>query len=130
MAFFLVHSRTLSHTLSVGLKIQKSGSKLLSAFSDANWEGCSDNRKSTEGFAIFIGSNLINWCAKKQSTMSRSSTESENKSMVNAIAELMWVQSLLRELQVSYPRCLFMVQQHGCQVFVIQSCFSWTHEAY
>jgi hypothetical protein len=95
--------------LSVGLKIQKSGSKLLSAFSDANWEGCSDNRKSTEGFAIFIGSNLINWCAKKQSTMSRSSTESENKSMVNAIAELMWVQSLLRELQVSYPRgaCLW-----------------------
>jgi hypothetical protein len=36
--------------------------------------------------------------------VSRSSTEAEYKSMTNATAELMWVQALLRELQVSFPR--------------------------
>jgi hypothetical protein len=71
------------------LKIHKSSSHVLSAFSDADWAGCLDDRKSTGGFAIFFGSNLISWSAKKQPTVSRSSTEVEYKSIANATAELM-----------------------------------------
>jgi hypothetical protein len=52
------------------------------------------------GYAIFYGGNLIAWSARKQSTVSRSSTESEYKALANATAELVWVQSLLRELGV------------------------------
>jgi histone deacetylase 1/2 len=43
---------------------------------------------------------LISWSAKKQATMSRSSTEAEYKSLANATAEVIWVQSLLDELRV------------------------------
>jgi len=42
--------------------------------------------------------------ARKQATVSRSSTEAEYKSMANATAELMWVQTLLSELGVQAPK--------------------------
>jgi histone deacetylase 1/2 len=90
----------LQNTLNVGLKIEKSSSMLLSAFSDADWAGSVDDRKSTGGFAIFFGSNLISWSARKQATVSRSSTEVEYKAMANATAELIWLESLLVELGV------------------------------
>ncbi|XP_071740612.1 uncharacterized mitochondrial protein AtMg00810-like [Rutidosis leptorrhynchoides] len=48
----------------------------LETFSDADWDGCPDDRRSTGGFAIYLGSNLISWTARKQRTVSRSSTES------------------------------------------------------
>jgi hypothetical protein len=44
---------------------------------------------------VFIGGNLVSWCARKQPIVSRSSTEAEYKAIANAMAELMWVQSLL-----------------------------------
>jgi hypothetical protein len=69
--------RYIKHTTSIGLLIRKSSSSILSAFSDADWTGCSDDQKSTTGYAIFFGSNLVSWCAKKQPTVSHSSTEAE-----------------------------------------------------
>jgi hypothetical protein len=67
--------RYIKGTIKNGLHIKKSGSRLVSAFSDADWAGCPDDRRSTGGFAVFLGSNLISWSARKQPTVSRSSTE-------------------------------------------------------
>ncbi|GKA26415.1 putative RNA-directed DNA polymerase, partial [Tanacetum coccineum] len=72
----------------------------LEAFSDADWAGDSDDRRSTGGFAIYLGSNLISWTARKQRTVSRSSTEAEYKALADTVAELTWLQALLNELGI------------------------------
>lgn len=101
--------RYVKGTIHLGLKIGRSKSMLVSAFSDADWAGCPDDRRSTGGFAVFLGSNLISWSARKQATVSRSSTEAEYKAMANATAEVMWVHKLLDELGIPHPKvvCLW-----------------------
>jgi hypothetical protein len=87
--------RYLKQSIKIRLEIHKSNSLLVSGFSDADWAECLDDRRSTRGFAIFLGSNLVSWSARKQPTSSRSSTEAEYKAVVNATVEIMWLQSLL-----------------------------------
>jgi hypothetical protein len=96
--------RNLRGTISLGLRLTKSSSIVVGAFSDADWAGCPDDRRSTGGFVVYVGSNLVSWNTKKQATVSRSSTEVEYKSLVNATAEVMWVQTLLAELGVSQSK--------------------------
>ncbi|CAM8890666.1 unnamed protein product [Rhodiola kirilowii] len=92
--------RYVKGTIDTCLKFRRSSLTRLSIFTDADWAGCSDDRRSTGGFAIFLGPNLISWSAKKQPTVSRSSTEAEYKALANGTAEATWIQSVLRELGV------------------------------
>ena len=57
--------RYLKGSLGFGLRIRKSPSMLVSAFSDADWARCPDDRRSTGGFAVYLGPNLISWSARK-----------------------------------------------------------------
>jgi histone deacetylase 1/2 len=51
--------RYIKQNTQLGLNIHRPMSTLVSAFSDANWASNVDDRKSTGGFAVFIGSNLV-----------------------------------------------------------------------
>nr|KAJ0213282.1 hypothetical protein LSAT_V11C400179000 [Lactuca sativa] len=70
----------------------------LTCFSDADWAGCPDYRRSTGGYAIYLGSNLVSFSTRKQKTVSRSSIESEYKALADTVVELTWLETLLREL--------------------------------
>ncbi|KAK1699467.1 hypothetical protein QYE76_016164 [Lolium multiflorum] len=98
--------RYVKGSSSHGLLIRPSSTSpdLLSAFSDADWAGDTDDRRSTGGYAVFYGGNLISWNARKQDTVSRSSTEAEYKAVGNATAELIWVQKLLENPLTFVPK--------------------------
>uniref|UniRef100_A0A2N9FWE2 Integrase catalytic domain-containing protein n=1 Tax=Fagus sylvatica TaxID=28930 RepID=A0A2N9FWE2_FAGSY len=72
----------------------------LSVYTDADWAGDPDDRRSTSGFLVYLGNNAITWSAKKQPTVSRSSTESEYRALAIASTEICWVRSLLKDLGI------------------------------
>uniref|UniRef100_A0A2N9J6E2 Integrase catalytic domain-containing protein n=1 Tax=Fagus sylvatica TaxID=28930 RepID=A0A2N9J6E2_FAGSY len=76
------------------------GSLSLSVYSDADWAGDPDDRRSTSGMLIYLGSNPITWSAKKQPTVSRSSTESEYRALATASVEVCWIRTLLKDLAI------------------------------
>lgn len=90
--------RYLKDTSHYGLLLQLFFSTHIQAFSDADWPGSIDDRKSTSDYAIYFGDNLVSWCSRKQRTVARSSTEFEYKALVDASAEISCFHSLLTEL--------------------------------
>ena len=76
----------------------------LELFSGPDWASCSIVRRSTSGYLIYLGQNLISWRCKKQRTVARSSTEAEYKAVADATAEFIWIKSLLQELCISLQR--------------------------
>jgi hypothetical protein len=96
--------RYISGTLHLGLHLRPSSIDTLVVYSDADWAGCPDTRKSTSGYAVFLGDNLISWSSKRQVTVSRCSAEAEYRVVANAVAEATRLRQLLLELHAPLRR--------------------------
>jgi hypothetical protein len=84
-----------------GLFFSRQSPLFLSGFSDADWAGCLDSRRSISGQCFFLGNSLISWRTKKQLTVSRSSSEAEYRALGAATCELQWLLFLLNDLHVT-----------------------------
>ncbi|GFY84304.1 hypothetical protein Acr_03g0010780 [Actinidia rufa] len=71
--------RYLKATINHGLLFQPQSTLTLQAYSDADWGGCPDDRRSMGGYCIYLGKHLLSWSSKKQKIVARSSTEAEYK---------------------------------------------------
>ncbi|GJT49335.1 ribonuclease H-like domain-containing protein [Tanacetum coccineum] len=79
-------------TLDHGLQLHVSSTAQLTAYTDADWAGCPVTRRSTSGYCVFLGDNILSWSAKRQVTLSRSSAEAEYRGVANVVAETAWHQ--------------------------------------
>ena len=52
-------------------------SDVLARYSEADWAGNADDRKSTSGSCFYMGNNLVSWMSKKQNSISLSTVEAE-----------------------------------------------------
>ena len=95
--------RYLAGTLHHGLHLQHSSNSHLNitGFCDADWALDVDDSHSTSGYCLFLGPNLVSWHSRKQHTVSKSSTEAEYRSVATLVAKISWLQSLLKELNIS-----------------------------
>jgi hypothetical protein len=96
--------RYLKRSPGRGLFFPHSSDLQLLGFSDADWGGCIDTRKSISGYCFFIGKSLVFWKSKKQNTISCSSAEAEYRALASATRELQWMCFLLHDLQQSPSR--------------------------
>ena len=90
--------RYIRGTLDLGLSLQASSSLDMTAYSDADWAGCPDTRRSTSGYCVYLGPSLISWSSKRLPVVSRSSAEAEYRAVANVVAECSWLRQLLHEL--------------------------------
>lgn len=79
----------------MGIYIKNNLNLSLSIYCDADLGACKLDCKSTTGYAIFAGSNLVSRSSKKQHAVSHSSTEAEYRALVMSTSEVLWLISIL-----------------------------------
>ena len=87
-------------------------------FDDADWAGSRSERRSTSGYCIFVGGNLVTWRSKKQTIVVVSSAEAEYRAMAHTASEMMWVRSLLHEMWVMVPILMKMHCDNQSAIFI------------
>lgn len=92
--------RYIKGTPQTGILFTPTNSFQLTGYSDTDWTGCLDTRRSTSGFAIFLGSNHISWSSRKQPTIAKSSSEAEYRALASLSTELIWYLHLLKFLNI------------------------------
>ena len=90
--------RYLRGSIDYGLLLRPSPMSELVVYTDADWASCPKTCRSTSSYAVFLGTNLISWAAKRQPVVSRSSAKAEYRAMANGVVEASWLRQLLQEL--------------------------------
>ena len=110
--------RYLKKTIGRGIVMRRNGHTDIIGFSDSDWAGNTIDRRSTTGYCMFVGGNLVSWKSKKQPVVARSSAEAEYRAMAAASCEMVWLKNLLTDLGFSptSPMKLFCDNQAAMHI--------------
>ncbi|KAL2933741.1 Retrovirus-related Pol polyprotein from transposon TNT 1-94, partial [Bienertia sinuspersici] len=90
--------RYLNHSPEQGILLASNSAATLTAYTDSDWAGCPNTRKSTTRYCILLGASPISWKSKRQAVVARSSAEAEYRAMALTVCEVTWLTQLLKEL--------------------------------
>jgi len=91
----------LQGTQNYGLWYPRDTDLTLHAYTDADWAGSVDDRKSTSGGAFFMGSRLVSWFSKKQSSIALSTAEEEYVAAASCCTQLLSMMQTLQDFQIT-----------------------------
>jgi len=94
--------RYLKSNLGQGILLAADSEIKLKGFSDADWAGCPDTRRSVTGYIVYLGHSPVAWRSKKQNTVFRSSSEAEYRALASTTCELQWILYLLNDLRIEH----------------------------
>ena len=92
--------RYLKGTINHGIVYRKNGMQDFIGYSDADWAGSLDDRRSTSGYLFQIGGGAITWKSRKQSCVALSTAEAEYIALAAAAQEAVWLRQLTTDLIV------------------------------
>ena len=92
-------------TLDYGLWYTKDSNACLASYSDADWAGSVDDRKSTSGGCFYLGNNLVSWMSKKQNSVSLPIIEVEYIVAGSCYTQLLWMKKLLHDYVIMCVFC-------------------------
>ena len=101
-----------------GLLYRRHGHLHVEAYSNARYAGDKADCKSHCGYATYVGGNLVTWISQKQSVVSHSSAESEYRAMADTTSEMLWLKSLLIELDFPPPSPVKMYCDNEAATFI------------
>ena len=110
--------RYVKGTLDAGLHLGVGSVDSLTAYSDADWAGCPDSRRSTLEYCVYLGDNLVSWSSKCQTTVSHSSAEAEYRAVAHVVAECCWLRQLLQELHLPLPKATIVYCDNVSAVYM------------
>ncbi|XP_062080129.1 uncharacterized mitochondrial protein AtMg00810-like [Humulus lupulus] len=85
----------LGETIDLGLWYSCDTTMSLVGYSDSDWAGSVDDRKSTSGGCFFVGNNLVSWLSKKQNYISLFAAEAEYIAAGSCCTQLIWLNKML-----------------------------------
>eukprot|EP00253_Pinus_taeda_P007913 PITA_07913 len=88
----------LQGTQNFGLWYPRDTDLTLHAYTDADWVGSVDDRESTSGGAFYMGSRLVSWFNKKQSSIALSTAEAEYVVVASCCTHLLWMMQTLQDI--------------------------------
>ncbi|WKA05326.1 hypothetical protein VitviT2T_023300 [Vitis vinifera] len=90
----------------------------IEVYTDADWAGAVDDRRSTSGYFTFVCGNLVTWKSKKQNVVACSSAEAEFRGMALGLCEALWLRLLLQDLGYlsRQPIRLFCDNKVACDI--------------
>jgi hypothetical protein len=107
--------RYLKGTIDCGLSYDGDHDFRLSGYTDADWAGSVSDRKSTSGCCFSLGSAMISWQSRKQSSIALSTAEAEYIDACSASCEAIWLRKLLTGLfDLEMRATLILCDNHSC----------------
>lgn len=97
--------RYLNGTIDLGILYNRKGKEDLVAFTDSDYAGDFDDRRSTSGYVFLLGTGSIAWSSKKQAVVSLSTTEAEFISTALCACQCIWLRRILVTLGFSQSGC-------------------------
>jgi hypothetical protein len=91
--------RYLQGTADFGLLYKKGEHSDLMGFTDSDYAGDQDDRKSTSGYVFMLGTGVVSWSSKKQPIVTLSTTESEFVAAASCACQAIWLRRILEEIQ-------------------------------
>nr|KYP55969.1 Copia protein [Cajanus cajan] len=108
--------RYLKGTIGHGLMFTPANSTTffnLTTFTDVDKAIDPNDRRSTLAACIYLGPNMVSWWSKKQLLVATSSTEVEYRALAQAVTEVLWIQSFLKELQIKFNTPIVLCDNHS-----------------
>lgn len=99
--------RYLKGTIDTRLEFTRSGNTTVKGFTDADWAGDVDDRRSCTGYVFLRNGGAIAWNSRKQQTVALSSTEAEYMSLSSAVQEAAWLRQFESEFWPCEPITIY-----------------------
>ena len=113
--------RYVRGTLGFGLRYQKVDNCKFISYTESDWAGCADDRKSTSGYAHSLGSGVISWASKTQQTIALSSSEAEYMATTSAACETVWLRRILANLKEQQDEATIMLCDNKSTIVMTKS---------
>ena len=112
--------RYLSGTSSYGIVYARNEGAMI-GYSDADWAGDEDSRKSTSGYLFMMAGAATSWKSRKQTCVALSTAEAEYVALAGAVQEATWMRQLLKDLHHKQTKPTVLCEDNQSAIAIAQN---------